>query len=193
LNNKEKETMKVFLVTLFTLFTFALIGCESSQPVDDTGITTKVKSKLAADSNTSAIKIGVETTNGVVVLTGDVPTQMEKSKAEEIAKSTEGVKSVNNQIMVKPDAVGATNAGEKAGEAASTAGEAVGDAAITAKIKAQYIAAGIIGTDVDTVNGQVTIKGSVDDAAEKANAEKIAKATDGVKGVKNQLTVEKKK
>ncbi len=184
--------MKVLLSTLLAALALAFVGCDSPQPVDDAGITTKVKSKLAADANTSAIKISVDTINGVVSLTGTVPTQTEKAKAEEIAKNTEGVTRVDNRITVDPNSVGATNAGQKASEAAHTAGEAVGDAGITAKIKAKFLAAGIIGTNVDTVNGQVTLKGHVDDAKEKALAEKIAKETEDVKSVKNELVIEKK-
>jgi hyperosmotically inducible periplasmic protein len=87
---------------------------------------------------------------------------------------------------------GAPNVGEKAGEAASSAGQAVGDSAITGTIKAKLVAAGIIGTNVDTVNGAVTLKGRVDNAQEKALAEKLAKETENVKSVKNELAIEKK-
>ena len=184
--------MKVLLLALLTSLTLAFVGCDAPQPVDDSGITTKVKSKLAADTRTSAIKISVETTNGVVALTGTVPTETEKSAAETIAKSTEGVKSVDNRITVNPHSTGVTSADEKAGEAARAAGDATGDAGITAKIKAKFIAAGIIGTNVDTVNGAVTLKGHVDDAKEKAQAEMLAKQTEGVKSVKNELAIEKK-
>jgi hyperosmotically inducible periplasmic protein len=184
--------MKVYLSIFLTILMLAVVGCDAPQPVDDSGITTKVKSKLAADTRTSAIKISVETTNGVVALTGTVPTQTEKTAAETIAKSTEGVRSVDNRIAIDPNSLGATNAGEKMGEAAHAAGQAVGDAGTTAKIKAKLIAAGIIGTNVDTVNGAVTLKGHVDNAKEKALAEKIAKETEDVKSVKNELAIEEK-
>jgi hyperosmotically inducible periplasmic protein len=184
--------MKALLITLLAISALAVVSCDSPQPVDDSVITTKVKSKLAADTRTSAIKISVETTNGVVALTGTVPTQSEKSAAEEITKSTEGVKSVDNKIAVNPNSGGATNVGEKAGEAASSAGQAVGDSAITGKIKTKLVAVGIIGTNVDTVNGAVTLKGRVDNAQEKALAEKLAKETENVKSVKNELAIEKK-
>lgn len=184
--------MKTILTMLLMMTVLVVVGCDAPQPVDDSGITTKVKSKLAADTRTSAIKISVETVNGVVALTGTVPNQAEKTAAEEIAKNTEGVKSVNNRVTIDPTSLGASNAGEKAGEAASAAGQAVGDAGTTAKIKAKFLAAGIIGTNVDTVNGAVTLKGQVDDAKEKALAEKIAKETEDVKSVKNELVIEKK-
>lgn len=184
--------MKLFLTALLTMFVLVAVGCDAPQPVDDSGITTKVKSKLLADSRTSSIKISVETVGGVVALTGTVPTQTEKVAAEEIAKNTEGVKRVDNKIAVNPNSLGATNVGEKTGDAASSTGQAMGDSVTTGKIKAKFIAAGIIGTDVDTVNGAVTLKGHVDNANEKAMAEKIAKETEDVKSVKNELVIEKK-
>ena len=165
-------------------------GC-SSQGVDDSTLTVKVKSKLAADSKTSAIKIGVETKGGVVALSGTVPTTTEKAEAEKVAKSTDGVKQVVNNITVNPDSLGATNVKEKASEAAKEIEGSVSDATILTKLKAKLIADGITGTNVDVTNGAVVLKGQVDDAKKKAKAEEIARGTAGVKDVKNQLTIKK--
>ena len=68
--------------------------------VSDAAITTKVKAKFAADGTVSATKIHVDTDNGVVKLTGTAKSQDEAAKAAEIAKSTEGVASVDNAIQV---------------------------------------------------------------------------------------------
>ena len=182
---------RALIPTLIAVVVF-LVSC-SSQGVDDSTVTAKVKSKLAADSQTSAIKIGVETNNGVVKLTGTVPTNTEKTKAEQLARNTEGVKQVSNEIKVDPNSTGATNLGDKAGEAAKGLGETISDASILAKVKAKLIADGITGTDVDVSNGAVVLKGQVEDAKEKSKAEELAKNTDGVKGVTNQLTVKKLK
>ena len=65
------------------------------------------------------------------------------------------------------------------------------DASILTKIKSQYLAQGIVGTNVDVNDGVVVIKGEVENAQEKAQAEAIAMKTDGVKSVKNQLTIKK--
>lgn len=86
----------------------------------------------------------------------------------------------------------ANTAARETGEAVNSTGATASDATITSKIKVKFVADGIIGTNVDTVNGEVTLKGAVDDAAEKAKAEQIAKETEGVKSVKNELTIEKK-
>jgi hyperosmotically inducible protein len=68
---------------------------------DDGAITTKVKSALAGDSRTKAHQINVETSDGQVQLSGFVDTSEARSTAEELARSVEHVKSVNNQIDVK--------------------------------------------------------------------------------------------
>lgn len=180
--------MKTFVLPMIFVVLLVLAGC-SSQAVDDSAITMKVKSKLATDSKTSAIKIGVETKDGVVRLSGTVPTETEKAEADKIAKNTEGVNRVVNDITVNPDSLGATNFPEKAEEAAKDIGEGVSDAAILTKLKAKLIADGITGTNIDVDNGEVVLKGQVDDASKKSKAEQLAKNTAGVKDVKNQLTV----
>jgi hyperosmotically inducible periplasmic protein len=179
---------KLVIPTIIAVVAF-LAGC-NSQAVDDSAITAKLKTKLATDSQTSAIKIGVETKSGVVTLTGNVPTDTEKTKAETLAKSTEGVKRVQNEIKVTPES--SSNFGDKAGEAAKEAGETISDAAILAKLKAKLLADGITGTDVDVNNGEVVLKGQVDDPQKKSKAEELAKNTSGVKDVKNQMTVKYK-
>jgi hyperosmotically inducible periplasmic protein len=68
--------------------------------VDDSWITTKVKSTLATDSATPATDIHVNTKSGVVVLTGNVQTKDQKKKAEADARTIKGVKDVENQLVV---------------------------------------------------------------------------------------------
>jgi hyperosmotically inducible periplasmic protein len=161
-----------------------LIGGGCAQQVDDATLTTKVKTKLAGDAETSAIKIGVTTVKGVVTLSGVVPTEREKSKAERIAQETEGVTQVVNNITIDPNTIGASNIKEKAEEA-------VTDATILSKIKAKLVLEKITGTDVDVENGEVTLKGQVSDAKQVAQAADIARSTNGVKSVNNQLIVKK--
>jgi hyperosmotically inducible protein len=74
----------------------------------DAGITTNVKTKLAADDTVKAYQVDVDTRNGVVTLSGDVETTAAKEQAIRIARGTDGVRDVIDQIRV--------------GEAAATAG-----------------------------------------------------------------------
>ncbi|PJK00420.1 BON domain-containing protein [Lysobacteraceae bacterium NML91-0213] len=69
-------------------------GRDSDQPVDDTWITTKVKSSLLADSDVSGLDINVDTLNGVVTLQGQVESQAQIDTATRIARGIEGVTDV---------------------------------------------------------------------------------------------------
>jgi hyperosmotically inducible periplasmic protein len=70
--------------------------------VDDTAITTAVKAKYAQDKTVAATSIGVETLNGVVQLSGFAKSPAEKAQAESIARGVSNVKSVRNDIVVRP-------------------------------------------------------------------------------------------
>lgn len=73
-----------------------------------------------------------------------------------------------------------------------TTGEQVDDAAITAKVKSKLAAdpeVNPFNVDVDTDDGVVTLRGRVDDSATKTEAGKLARNTDGVRGVRNMLEV----
>jgi hyperosmotically inducible protein len=63
-------------------------------------ITATVKTKMLADATVSGLKIDVDTTDGVVSLTGDVASALEKRRAIEIARETDGVKSVKDQLKI---------------------------------------------------------------------------------------------
>ena len=80
---------------------FALVAAGCAQT--DTGITTAVKNKLVADDLVKARQINVDTADKVVTLTGEVRTEAEESRALEIARSTEGVRDVIDQINVVPE------------------------------------------------------------------------------------------
>lgn len=83
-------------------------GCQSTgserstgKVVDDATITARVKSKLLADKEVSGLAVNVDTYKGTVQLNGFVNTAAEKAKAEQLAKSVEGVQKVDNNLTVK--------------------------------------------------------------------------------------------
>jgi hyperosmotically inducible protein len=178
----------------------ATVACSQS----DAGITTAVKSKLAADDTVKAYRIDVDTKSRVVTLNGKVDTARARARAVEVAKSTEGVADVIDNLTV---VAGVTPPGglddaamNRARDAAAstdtvgTAGSAAGDAALTAKVKTKFLADTSISglkIDVDTKNDVVTLSGTVPSAAEKRRAVEVAKATDGVKSVVDNLKVGK--
>jgi len=73
---------------------------KTKQAAKDTALTSEVKAKLLADSDTSGLKIHVTTTRGIVTLAGHVKSAQEKSRAEEIARGVSGVKSVHNRLIM---------------------------------------------------------------------------------------------
>jgi hyperosmotically inducible protein len=68
--------------------------------IDDSVITTKVKSVLLADSTVRGLNISVETVGGIVTLSGAATSQTERAQAEALAASVEGVRNVVNRINV---------------------------------------------------------------------------------------------
>ena len=70
--------------------------------VDDTTITTQVKSRLFESPDVAGSSISVETLNGVVMLSGFAKSTAERSTAESIARKVNGVKSIKNEIAVRP-------------------------------------------------------------------------------------------
>jgi hyperosmotically inducible periplasmic protein len=70
--------------------------------VDDTTITTQIKSRFVENKQVDASSIRVETLNGTVMLSGFAKNSTEKETAESIARRVNGVKSVKNEIAVRP-------------------------------------------------------------------------------------------
>jgi osmotically-inducible protein OsmY len=102
---KRNMLIGCFLV-LMLMATFVACASTSKQEstgeyVDDSVITTKVKSMLAADDFLKSFEISVETYKGIVQLSGFVDSQKAVDKAGEIARGVKGVKSVKNNLNVK--------------------------------------------------------------------------------------------
>jgi hypothetical protein len=103
---KRKNIFIGYLVLLMLIATF--VACDSTpkqastgEQVDDSVITTKVKSQLAQDDFLKSFQISVETFKGDVQLSGFVDSQKAVDKAGEITRSVKGVKSVKNSLVVK--------------------------------------------------------------------------------------------
>jgi hyperosmotically inducible protein len=70
--------------------------------IDDTGITTSVKSRFFDNRFVDGTAISVETLNGTVMLSGFAKSATERSTAERLAREVKGVKAVKNEISVRP-------------------------------------------------------------------------------------------
>lgn len=145
--------------------------------VSDSAITTQVKAQLLGDQAVSSLNISVETNNGVVKLSGTVPTDKEASEAIQVAESVDGVKNVDySQLKVQKSGQGMT------------------DAAITAKVKGTFIREKLFGNNPVTVTGiKVETKNSVvyltghATKAQIATAKQLAKSVEDVKRVVNRV------
>jgi osmotically-inducible protein OsmY len=103
---KKRNRFVGYFVLVMLMVAFAACASTSKQEstgeyVDDSVITTKVKSLLAADDFLKSFEISVETYKGTVQLSGFVGSQKAVDKAVEIALSVKGVKSVKNDLIVK--------------------------------------------------------------------------------------------
>ena len=98
---------RLYCTLMGLLLAFQLSGCTAltgetlGQNVDDTTITTTVKSRLAVDKASSLTRVGVDTVKGVVHLTGVVENPGIRDRAEDIARSVGGVRGVVNNLQVQ--------------------------------------------------------------------------------------------
>lgn len=76
---------------------------EVGRIASDSWVTTKAKTELLAEKNLESLKISVETHNGKVLLSGFVDSLDQKEKAEAVVKNVEGVKSIQNSLIVKKE------------------------------------------------------------------------------------------
>jgi len=103
---KKRNMFIGYFVLLMLIVTFSACGSTPKQTspgeyVDDSVITTKIKSLLAEDDFLKSFQIGVETRKGIVQLSGFVNSKQAVDKAGQIARSVKGVTSVKNDLIVK--------------------------------------------------------------------------------------------
>lgn len=173
--------------SLISLCGAALLATACAQT--DAGVTTSVKARLAADDTVKARQIDVDTRDHVVTLTGEVNTVMEETTALQIARSTKGVREVIDQITVAVAPVAGADR-----TSSEPLADRLSDAGVTAAVKSKLLAdpdTSGLSIDVDTKDKVVTLTGTVKSVAEKSEAVQIARNTDGVTGVNDQLTVER--
>ncbi len=70
--------------------------------ISDAALTTKVKAALAEDAGLKTVVLDVDSDEGAVRISGDVKSKREKEAISRIARNVEGVKSVNNDVKVRP-------------------------------------------------------------------------------------------
>ncbi|WP_146907726.1 BON domain-containing protein [Arenimonas daejeonensis] len=190
--------MKILKTTLLAFAIAACVGaCMNTDDnagakrnlattLDDASITAAVKSMLLADERTKGFDINVNTSKGVVTLRGGADSAKAKKDASLIAGSADGVRRVDNRLIVatddserRQDADKATASGDVR-EALDETGDGIDDAWITSKVKTQLLAdTEVAGTmiDVDTKANVVTLTGTTPTATARLAAIRIAAGT----------------
>jgi len=193
---------------------------KTAEVATDAEITSAVKTKLLADKTVGGLKLDVDTNDGVVTLRGPVHSAVERDAALRIARNTNGVKSVTNKLVMDTAATtGRTDkddklkvevkddtkesaekvkdashkGAEKTKDAAVKTKDVTADASITSAVKTKLLGDTQVGglkIDVDTKDNVVTLTGVVKNAAEKAEAVRLARTTSGVKSVVDKLTIQ---
>jgi len=90
----------VLAVLLFLNGCQAMTGETMGQNLDDGALTSSVKTQLATDRLNTVSRVGVETNNGIVYLTGEVETAEQRSRVGSVAAQVKGVKQVVNNLQV---------------------------------------------------------------------------------------------
>jgi hyperosmotically inducible protein len=148
----------------------------------DAWLRDKVRVALLFRRSVSGSTTEVDVKDGIVTLRGDAASQAQKDLTTEYTKDVEGVKGVNNEMTVT-----------KTSKKKRTVGEKIDDASITAQVKMTLLyhrSTSALNTKVETKRGMVILYGKASNAAELDLATKLANDVNGVKGVKNQMTIE---
>jgi len=164
---------------------------ENADRYSDAWLITKVKSTLLFHQNVNAAATEVLAKDGIITLRGKASSLAQKDLTTEYAMDIDGVKSVNNELVL-PKASG--KSGEKTmSEQMDAMGESIDDASVTALVKTTLLyhrSTSALNTTVETKNNVVTLSGKAENAAEKDLATKLASDVHGVKRVANEMIVE---
>jgi osmotically-inducible protein OsmY len=149
-------------------------AAKTGNAITDGWITMKIHAQFVPEKALDNSDINVDTTKGMVTLKGTVPTAGARQRAVAIAKATDGVKGVTDNLTI-----------------ATPPGNAMTDGWIKSKIYGQLITDTTLENDVhvDVSKGVVTLKGRVPSETARTRAVAIAKRTDGVKSVTDSLMV----
>jgi hyperosmotically inducible protein len=145
--------------------------------LSDTAITAKVKAAFAGKDSLKGSHIKVVTTNGVVTLTGSAVSSDSKTAATDLAKSIDGVKSVDDELTT-PSTTGSS--------AVKTSERVGSDSWITTKVKSELVADSVskgFDVHVKTLHGVVMLHGKLPNKDAIAHVKDVAEKVQGVKSV----------
>lgn len=183
------------------------VAAKAGERLADGWLTTKVQAQFFADNDIKSRYLNVSTRDGIVLLSGYVDSQKARQEAVQIARNTDGVKRVDDTLMIgrapseafepvspTEGAVATTGSDSEASIAANAqlAGRALEDERITTTVQARFFLDPALkgrAIGVATRNGVVTLRGSVQSETEHALALLVARNTIGVGRVEDLLMV----
>ena len=192
----HNTTRKIVLVASIALGLAGLGGALAAEPksadtkieqIADVRREAQIMTTYGMNRHLRDFNLSVMVDGNKAVLDGTVQDGVAKDLAEQIAMGVDGIRHVDNRIVVNADFVLPQRVSSD-----RSFGEKVEDATITATIKSKLLwNSNTDGLDIhiDTNNGKVTLSGSASSDAEKSLAGRIAKESDGVVGVKNDLAL----
>jgi len=145
----------------------------------DWAMAMELRTKLLSDSQLNAYDIETDVTRGIITMTGAVPNEEYKRKAERLAKSVADAREIKNNITIVEGPV--------------PPAEARSDTAIKAELKAKLLSDSQLSgwkTKIDVNNGIVTMSGTVATEDVKKKAGMLAETVAGVKEIRNDIAVE---
>ena len=148
--------------------------------IDDSVITARVKSALLADAEVKSFDLKVETRKGEVQLSGFVDNQAQIDRAIAVTRGVTGATGVDSKVTLKGPA--------------PTVGNQVDDSVVTTRVKSALLAEeNIKSFDIAVVTrkGEVQLSGFVDNQNQVDRAVEVARATEGVRMVANQMSIKK--
>lgn len=163
---------------------------EWSMQVNDATVTASVLTRLSGVKDVDPSGVHVTTQGGVVTLSGEVTSEEQKKRVEEIARHTRGVRKVIDKVQVRAPA---KSVDPKQGTGRQELSEALDDEWMEKRIEIDLALnrdVNLKDIDVEVNSGVATLSGTVQDEAERRLAEQSANAINGVRQVRNNLRVE---
>nr|WP_295784009.1 BON domain-containing protein [Rhodoferax sp.] len=191
---KTRIQTLVFGAALASVLTASVIGCNKpvdsvglpvpsttvGTDIDDSVITSSVKSALLADADVKSFDFKVETRKGEVLLSGFVDNQSQVDRATTATRAVAGVKGIQNNVVLKG--------------APTTVGKKVDAGIITSKVKAALLGdPSIKSFDIAVVtrDDEVLLTGFVDNLTQVERAMAVARGIEGVRLVRNEMSIKK--
>ncbi len=190
---KTRTEFFALSTAITVLLAFSTVGCKPVDSVgtpvpsttigtdiDDSVITSSVKSALLADADIKSFDFKVETRKGEVLLSGFVDNQAQLDRATAVTRAVSGVKGIQNNVVLKG--------------APTTVGKKVDAGIITSKVKAELLADPLVKSfdiKVVTRDDEVLLTGFVDNQTQIDRAMEVARGIEGVRLVRNEMSIKK--